>query len=68
MLVNEQHVMLETRVQVRLQPEMHNDGVMVAVDMRVDAVETFEDLSDERRECFGEGDTYKNHVPFSKDC
>lgn len=48
--------MLETCVQVRLKSEMHNDGVMVAVDVRVDTVEAFEDLSDKRWECFGERD------------
>ena len=54
MLVDEENVMLEARVQMRLQAQLHDDGVVVAVDVRVDAVQALEELPDEGREVFRE--------------
>lgn len=45
-LINEQHVMLERSIEMRLKPQFEDDVVMVAVDMRIDAIEAFEHLSD----------------------
>ena len=45
MLVDEQHVLLEAGVQVRLKAELADDRVVVAVDVRVDAVHALEDLA-----------------------
>lgn len=56
MLVNKQHVMLETGVQVRLQAQLHHHRVVMAVNMRIDTVQALEDLSRETGESFGEGD------------
>lgn len=56
MLLNKQDEVLETRVQVRLQPQMDNDGVVVAVDMGVDAVEALEQLTHRGLEGLGEDD------------
>lgn len=38
MLVYEQHIVLEAGVEMRLQAQLDDDGVVVAVDMCVDAV------------------------------
>ena len=45
-LVDEEHVLLEARVEVRFQAELADDWVVVAVDVGVDAVHAFEDLAD----------------------
>ena len=47
--------MLEARVQMRLQAQLHDDRVVVAVYVRVDAIQALEELADESREGFGEG-------------
>lgn len=57
MFVNEQDVVLEAGVQMRLETEVHHDRVVVAVDMSVDTVQALEDLAEETGECLGEGDT-----------
>lgn len=49
--------MFEARVEVRLETEVHNYRVVVAVDMSVHAVQAFEDLADESGECLREGNT-----------
>ena len=54
-LVDEEHVLLEARVQMGLEAELADHGVMVAVDVGVDAVHALEDLADEGREALGEG-------------
>lgn len=55
-LVDEEDVLLEACVEVGLEAELADDGVVVAVDMGVDAVHALEDLADERGEGLGEGD------------
>lgn len=60
MLVDEQHVLLEARVQVRLETELSDDRVVVAVDVGVYAIHTLEDLADERGERLWERNTCKN--------
>ena len=55
MLINEEHIMLKARVEVWFQTKLHNDRVVMTVDMSVDAVEAFEDLPDQGRESFREG-------------
>lgn len=54
-LIDEQDILLEAGVEVRLEAELTDDGVMVAVDVGVDAVHALEDLADEGREGLGEG-------------
>lgn len=54
MLVDKQHVLLEARVQVRLQPQLADHRVVVAVDVRVHAVHALEDLLHQRRKVLGE--------------
>lgn len=49
-LVHKEHVLLEARVEVRLQTQLADHGVVVAVDVRVDTVHALEDLADQRRE------------------
>ncbi len=58
MLVDEEHVMLEACVQMRLEPQLQHDRVVVAVDVCVHAVEAFEHLPDQGREGFGERDAF----------
>lgn len=57
MLVDEQHVMLEARIKMRLEAQLDNDRVVVAVDVGVDAVQALEHVSDEGREGLGERHT-----------
>lgn len=57
MLIYKQDVMLEARIQVRLEAKVDDDRVVVTVDMGVDAIHAFEDLEEERLECFRERDT-----------
>jgi hypothetical protein len=44
-LVDEQDIVFETGVEVRFQSQMHDYGVVVAVDVGVHPVQSFEDLS-----------------------
>jgi len=44
--------MFETGVQMRLQPQVHNDRVMMTVDVGVDAVQSLEQLFDGALEMF----------------
>ena len=53
-LVDEEDVVLEARVEVWLEPELQDDGVVMAVDVCVDAVQPLENLSDEGGKSFGE--------------
>lgn len=46
-LINEENVVLEAGVEMRLQAKLADDWVMVAVDMGVDAVHTLEDLANQ---------------------
>lgn len=50
MLVNKQNVLLEACVQMWLEAELTDYGVVVAVNVCVDAVHALEDLTDQRRE------------------
>lgn len=54
-LVDEEDVLLETRVEVGLEAELADDGVVVAVDVGVDAVHALEDLAHGLGEGLGEG-------------
>lgn len=55
-LLNKKHVMLKARIQVRLEAQLPDDAVMVAVDVRVDAIQALEDLLDGGAELRREGD------------
>jgi hypothetical protein len=57
-LIDEQDVVLEAGVQVWLETEVYHDGVVVAVDMGVDSVQTLEDLAEETREGLWERNAY----------
>ena len=50
MLIDEEHVLLEAGVQMRLQAKLPDDRVVVAVYMGVDSVHALEDLSNKGRE------------------
>lgn len=56
MLIDEKHVMLEARIEMRLEAQLNDDRVVVAVDVRIDAVQTLEHVSDQGGEGFGKGD------------
>ena len=58
MLIDEQNIMLEARIQVRLKSQLHNDRIMVTVNMGIHSVQTLEELSNQGRECLWEGNTY----------
>lgn len=55
--INEQHVVFEAGVQVRLETEVYDNRVVVTVDMSVHTVQALEDLTNETREGLGERDT-----------
>lgn len=44
-LIDEQNIVLETGVQVRFETQVHNDLIVVTIDVRVDSVKPFEKLS-----------------------
>lgn len=45
MLVNEENVVLEARVQMWLKTQVDDNGVVVAVNVRVHSVQALEDLT-----------------------
>jgi len=49
--------MFEACIQVRFEAKVDDDRVVVAVDMSIDAIHTFEDLEEERLEGLREGYT-----------
>jgi len=56
--VDEEDVVLETGVQVRLESQVYHYWVMVAVDMCVNTVEPLENLPQQTGECLRERDAY----------
>jgi hypothetical protein len=54
MLVDKEDVLLEAGVKMWLEAELADNGVVMAVDVCVDAVHALEYLSDEREERFWE--------------
>lgn len=56
MLIHEEDIVLEAGVEVRLEAELDDDWIVVAVDVGVDAVEALEHCAEEGWEGFGEGD------------
>ncbi len=60
MLVDEQDVLLEARVQMGLEAELADDGIVVTVNVGVDSVHALEYLSDEGWERLGERHTCKH--------
>jgi hypothetical protein len=57
-LINEENILLEAGIEMRLQAELTNDWVVMTVDVCVDTVHPLEDLADKCRERFGERHTY----------
>ena len=47
MLVDEQDIVFEAGVEVRLQTELNDDRIVMAVDMRVDPIKSLEQLPDQ---------------------
>jgi hypothetical protein len=56
-LVDEQHVVFEARIQVRLEAQLNDDGIVVAVDVSIDSVQTLEHVPDEGGESLGKWHT-----------
>lgn len=55
MFIDKQHVMLEAGVQMWFEAKLNDDGVMMAIDMSIDAIEAFEDVAKESGKCLREG-------------
>jgi hypothetical protein len=55
MLINEEDIVLEAGVEMWFEAQMDDDGVVVAVDVGVNAVEALEDLANGLAEVLGEG-------------
>lgn len=49
--------MLKASVEMRLKAQVHDDWIVMAVDVRVHSVEALEELPEGGREVFREGDT-----------
>lgn len=56
-LIDEKNVMLEAGVEMGLQTELADDRVVVAVDVGINTVHSFEDLANHARECLRERNT-----------
>jgi hypothetical protein len=56
MFIDKQDVMLEAGVEMGFEAEVYYYRVMMAVDMGVDTIQTFEDLAEETGEGLGEWD------------
>ena len=46
MLVNEENIMLEACIQVRLESKLDNNGIVMAIYVGVDPIQSLEDLAD----------------------
>lgn len=51
MLIDEEDIVLEARIQVWLKSKVNDDGIMMAVNMGVHPVESFEHLTDKGGKC-----------------
>ena len=58
-LIDEQNVVLETGVEMRLKTKLTYDGVMVAVDMCIHAIHPLENLANHTGERFGKWNAYE---------
>lgn len=56
MLINEENVVLKARVEMRFQSKLDNDSVVVTVDMSVNAIQPFKELTDQDRKSLWERD------------
>jgi hypothetical protein len=56
--INEQDVVLEAGIEMWLETQVNNDRVVMAVNVRVDPIETLENLADRLTEVLGEGNTW----------
>lgn len=68
MLVNKQDVVLEAGVEMRFESQVDDNGIVMAVDVRIHAVQTLKDLAKQTRErlrerdtCFGRNNQSKCH-------
>lgn len=59
MLVYKEHILLEARIEVRLEPEFTDDGIMVTVDVRINTIHALENLAHKRGEGLGERYTFQ---------
>ncbi len=57
MLIDEENILLEASVEMRLQTQLSDHGVVVAVDVGVDTVHALEYLAHQGREGLWEGNT-----------
>lgn len=57
MLVDEETVMLEAGVEMRLEAKIDNDVVVMAIDVRIHTVKSLEQLSQGRGEVLGKRNT-----------
>jgi hypothetical protein len=64
MLIDEEHIMLEARVQVRLQSQLDNNRVMVTINVRIHPVQALEHVPDKSRKSLGErnADATRKHI------
>lgn len=58
--------MLEARIEMRLEPQLNHNWIMVTIDMGVDSVETLEQLSNKGRECLGKGNAWNPTVKSTR--
>lgn len=57
MFVHEQNIVLEARIEMRLQSQVHDHRVVMTIDVRVYAIQALEDIADGLWEVLGKGHT-----------
>ena len=65
-LLNEQDIVLETRIHVWFQPQLDHHRMVVAIDVCIHPVQPFEHLSDQRWERFRKWHTWWRSVSAQK--
>lgn len=59
MFMNEEDIVFEAGVEMWLETEVHDNRIMMTVDVCVDAVQAFEDLSNQGRKSLWERHAYR---------
>lgn len=59
MLINKQDVVFEASIEMRFEPQLYNDWIMVTVDMSIYPVKALEKLANEGGKQFGKWNTWK---------
>ena len=56
--VDKENIVLEASIKVRFETQLDDDWVMMTINVGIDPVEAFEQLSDKSGKCLGKWDAY----------